>query len=154
MRSFFLFFLAASICSACGNGSSNDDLGNVCDDSTDTVPFELRMSLDSADGKFSLKIEAADPNPVDRGKNTWTVILTDADDAPISDATIVLEPVMPGHGHGTFPATFEGTSGSTPGSYDFGPFDLMMPGTWKLEFTITDSENATSTITVTFCVES
>ena len=107
-----------------------------------------------ANDDISLKVEAADPNPIDRGDNTWTVILSDSETNPVSDATIVLEPTMPGHGHGTFPTTFDGASGSTDGSYDFGPFDLMMPGTWQLEFTITDSENATSTATATFCVES
>jgi hypothetical protein len=154
MKPIFLLFLAISICSGCGNGTSDDNHSNVCDDSTDTVPFELGMNLDSNDGKFSLKVESADPNPIDRGDNTWTVILSDSGANPVSDATIVLEPTMPGHGHGTFPATFDGTSGSTNGAYDFGPFDLMMPGTWQLEFTITDSENATSTATATFCVES
>jgi len=139
---------------SCGEGSSGQGNENVCDDSTDTVPFELGMVLTSNEGQYSLKIEAADPNPVDRGLNTLTVVIYDADGNAIPDAAIVLEPSMPGHGHGTFPPTFEGTRAGADGSYEFGPFDLMMPGTWLLTFTVTDSANITSIVTVAFCVES
>ena len=146
--------IVAALVSGCGgHDHSTHDHGNVCDNSTDTVPFELGMSLTSTDSKFTITVDTVDPNPIDRGLNTWTIALTDANGSAVSDATVVLEPTMPGHGHGTSPATFSATNESN-GSYSMGPFNLMMPGTWLLTFTVTDATGADSTVTVAYCIES
>jgi hypothetical protein len=112
------------------------------------------MTLPSADGSVTLTLVQTDPTPLDRGDNTWTVLLLDGDGVPLVDASVVLEPTMPGHGHGTFPATFEGTATDVAGTFTLGPFDLMMPGTWLLTFTVTPLQAEAVTIQRGFCIES
>ena len=139
---------------ACGDGDGSKRHGNVCDDSSQTIPFELGMALPSTSEALTLSISDATPSPVDRGDNTWTVQLLDAAGDAVNDATVVLEPVMPGHGHGTFPTTFTGKSVDDQGHYTLGPFDLLMPGTWLMTFEVTPPGGARAVFDPGYCIES
>lgn len=139
---------------SCGEEPSNGHIHNICDNSTDTVPFETGMVLTSQDGALQLTVVTTEPNPIDRGDNTWTVALRDAAGDPVSGASVVLEPTMPGHGHGTFPATFDGTPTEEPGHFLIGPFNLMMPGTWLLTFTVIPVDGEQGIIESGYCLES
>ena len=139
---------------ACGDGDGDKRHGNVCDDSSQTIPFELGVALTSTSEAFTLTISDATPSPVDRGDNTWTIQLLNAGGDAVNDATVILEPVMPGHGHGTFPTTFTAKSVDNNGHYTLGPFDLLMPGTWLMTFTVTTPGGASAVFDAGYCIES
>lgn len=139
---------------ACGADEGDKRHGNMCDDSSQTIPFQLGVPLPSSSEAFTLTISNASPSPIDRGDNTWTVQLLNANGDAVNDATLVLEPLMPGHGHGTFPATFTGNSTDSDGHYTLGPFDLLMPGTWLMTLTLTTPEGASAVFDAGYCIES
>ncbi|MFZ9886180.1 MAG: FixH family protein [Myxococcota bacterium] len=93
------------------------------------------------------------PNPPDLGENRWSLRITDDDGAPRTDLAVTLEPFMPAHGHGTTPSRFPATPGAEEGSYDCGPFDLFMPGTWEFTLTVDAAEEFTDAIIWSLDVE-
>ena len=152
MKLFGVILPGLIVLAGCGHDHSTHDDGDLCDDSQQTRSFELGSTLTSEDGRYFLTIDSSEPNPIGRGDNSWTVNLKDNAGNPVSDAKLVLEPTMPEHGHGTFPPLFLGAAGDVSGVFQLGPFDLIMPGTWLMNFTITGSDEATSLITVAYCV--
>ncbi len=100
---------------------------------------------------IGLVLQAAEPLAPVRFDNTWTVQAVDAQGAPLVTTNLSVEPYMPDHGHGT-PEPPEAVSGTEPGSYEMGPFDLWMPGIWELHFSI-EHESQTSVATLTICIE-
>ena len=154
MKVISIVLSALILLAGCGHDHSTHDHGASCEELVDIPLFQLGSVLTSADGKYSLIIEDIDPNPIDQGNNSWSVVLKDNAGNVVPDAKIVLVPTMPKHGHGTFPALFLAKVGDAAGSYEIGPFDLIMPGTWLMTFTITGSDEAESTVVVSFCIES
>ena len=148
--------LAAFILTLLANyGCGEQEPLSICSDSSDTFDdfgFEESYATDSSTAY--LRIASAIPNPLNRGDNTWQIELLDHNSISITDAEIVLEPTMPGHGHGTFPATFSGVYKESTGLYEIGPFDLIMPGSWLFTFSITLSDGSIDSRPITFCVES
>ena len=149
-------FLAVFVLTLLANyGCGEQEPLSICSDSSDTFDdFGFNESYATDSGKAYLRVASAIPNPLNRGDNTWQIELLDHTSISITDAEIVLEPTMPGHGHGTFPATFTGVYKESTGLYEIGPFDLIMPGSWLFTFSITLSDGFTDIRSITFCVES
>lgn len=101
------------------------------------------------------RILRSDLNPPDRGVNTFYVELLQ-DGAKTDDYRLVAEPIMPLHGHGTFPTTFEASADETS-QYELGPMDLFMSGRWEIQIDAVELDNeaadAVDTITFAFCLE-
>ena len=85
---------------------------------------------------YTVSLIESQPIPKDTGLYTWVVELSDAGGDPVIGATIVAEPTMPDHGHGTFPPTTEAIALETPGHYELTDMDLFMPGVWQVEIFI------------------
>ena len=149
-----LSFLLLCLLPACGVNEQSEHIQSICDDSTNTSPFETGLVLRTADESFLLTLVSAQPTPLNRGNNTWVLSLKDGSEVPVPETSITLVPTMPGHGHGTHPTSFDGIAGEEPGLFTVGPFDLMMPGTWLLTFSITPSEGEVVIIESSFCIES
>ena len=75
---------------ACGGDEGDKRHGNMCDDSSQTIPFQLGVPLPSSSEAFTLTISDASPSPIDRGDNTWTVQLLNANGDAVNDATLVM----------------------------------------------------------------
>ncbi len=99
--------------------------------------FTPGLTHEGTEGLLAVRLIAADPASPGKGDNALTFeVLDAATDAAIADAQIVLEPVMPAHGHGTTPPRHTATS-AAEGLYRVGPFALFMPGVWELRFHLT-----------------
>ncbi len=146
--------LAACATSTGGASTSTGDTittDSVCANDPRAEPYAVGLS---ATGTSGLKVSfvSAAPAPPTMGNNVWTIKVTDAQDAPVSGATITLKPYMPDHGHGSsivpqvMPMTAEGT-------YQVTLIDLFMPGIWQNTFTITPATGPVQTVVFTFCID-
>jgi len=116
------------------------ELGVPTSDCAGTVPFTAGMSQTTTSGA-TVTLVRASPAPPDVGDNSWTIEVGDAMGAR-EGLNVDVRPWMPLHGHGLSPSNYAG-SDRGDGMYEFGTFDLIMPGTW--EFTIdidVDSESS------------
>ena len=87
-------------------------------------------------GRFHVSFRAdADPVPVGR-LHTWTLHVTRADGAPVTNATIKVDGDMPQHGHG-LPTRPRVTRHLGNGDYLIEGIKFQMGGWWVMEFTIT-----------------
>jgi len=96
--------------------------------------------------EYTYTMLSADPDPPDRGDNTWEIEVTDGAGAPVEGLDLVVEPFMPEHGHGTNPKTFAADE-LGDGVYAFVAIDLFMPGLWQLFVRVDDGSVAAVTST-------
>lgn len=127
----------------------------VCADETRDDTFEVGLSR--AGSQVEVAFMEASPAPPDRGENTWVVMVTDSEGAPVSNAELEVVPWMPDHGHGSS-VIVEVEATQTPGEYRLSPIDLFMAGLWevRLNFTLPASDDAAPAedqVVFAFCVE-
>jgi len=67
------------------------------------------------------------------GKRTLTLTLTDLQNNPVSDATVMVTPIMPQHGMLGVPQAMRATGN---GVYQLDALDLTMTGEWQLQYEI------------------
>jgi hypothetical protein len=144
-----------SMVSMSGGCSSTSDAGTSGDTGVEDTPtaacatdpraqaFTLNTKQASLKGTFSIAIESADPAPPQTNDNTWTIMLTDASDAPVQGATFKFDTYMPDHRHhGSI--TPDAQPGKSPGEYVISRLNLFMPGLWQITFTVTASDGTTT----------
>ena len=95
------------------------------------------MEKVSTDGHFRVALIESTPIPQDLTLYTWVLEVRDADGQPIDGASVVAEPTMPDHGHGTFPITTPGVAADGVGRFTLTDMDLFMAGVWQIELRIT-----------------
>lgn len=135
---------------ACAPGDAEGDAGDAGGDGFDV--FEPGMWKEGDTWRFTLV--AADPSPPDPvNDNTWTVKVSDASNAPVSDLTVWLTPFMPDHDHGTSPPDFAGAPTENDGEYLIGPFALPMPGAWEFTLSAEDGEGSSDEVVFLFHIE-
>ncbi|MBR56693.1 MAG: hypothetical protein CMH54_01400 [Myxococcales bacterium] len=103
----------------------------------DTYVAGLEKS--GVNGLVHVRLMESTPIPEYTDLYTWTVEVVDLDGEPITGATVVAEPRMPGHGHGTFPP-FTDAVEIGGGSYQLVDMDLFMPGVWQVTIRITTAD--------------
>lgn len=104
-------------------------------------------------GKVSVRLIESDPIPQDLTLYTWTLELRDAQGEAIDGASLIAEPTMPDHNHGTFPRFTEAVPLETAGHYELKEMDLFMAGVWQVDIEITlpsEGDAAVETDSVTF----
>ena len=92
------------------------------------------------DGIFSVRLVESDPIPRDTGIYTWTIEVVDATGGPVTGVTVLAEPMMPAHGHGTIPKFIDGIPSEGEGRYRLADMDLFMPGIWRVIITLTHDD--------------
>lgn len=131
-----LLLLGASACGDHDHGPG-DGQTRLCDaeprGETFVVGLEKTSRVEGLKVRLLEVVVEEQPQPPDRGINTWTFEITDAAGAPVEDVAVRLRPWMPDHGHGTTPAEYPGVPAGA-GRYSVGPFNLFMSGLW--EFTV------------------
>ncbi len=70
------------------------------------------------------------------GQNTLDIHVTDPDGAPVAGATVVVDPQMPSHGHGSTETPTVTDLGA--GDYQAFPVTFQMKGPWVVHVTATD----------------
>jgi YtkA-like len=157
----FGFFLPALfvLAPACSSSSASDaaDAGEqpeLCATDSRAQTFAPDMEQPGSSGTYSVKLQTITPNPVFKGNNVWNILVVDKTGAPVSGATIKVNPFMPDHGHGSS-ITPQIAPGSTPGTYDVTLLNLFMPGIWTITIVVTTG-TAPNVVTdqsvFTFCV--
>lgn len=134
------------------SSSTTTNPGNACEGETRDDTWAPGLTKQGAQGRFQVRLAAADPAPPDRGLNTWTIQVEDASGAAVDGATITVDPQMPDHGHGSSQVA-EVTATGTPGEYQLAPVGLTMSGYWEVTITITSSAGETDSVMFAFCVE-
>jgi len=80
-----------------------------------------------------------DPDPPTAGQTTLTITVTDAAGAPVTGATVVVDPQMPSHGHGSTETPVVSEVGD--GVYTAFPVTFQMPGPWEVTITATRGDD-------------
>ncbi len=114
--------------------------------------FRYLLEGASLTGKISdyVNVEVAtDPDPPRSGEVAFTFHLTDNNGQPVNDATIVVQGLMPAHGHITEVEQMSNTAGTYTTS-------LLMPmsGGWSLEMSISRPDHDTVAAEVALDLES
>lgn len=127
------------------------DDSEMCAEKADE--FSVKLAKDTKDKTYTVQFIAADPAPPDVGKNTWTVEVTDSKGEAVEGLSVVAEPVMPHHGHGTFPETWESVDGDEAGQYIIQGMDLSMSGYWETTLYLIDKDGNQDSVMFIFCLE-
>lgn len=158
-HSISILFLALGV-AACGssgnNGSSPDP--SPCSQDTTAETYTAGMWKTSTGG-VKVAIESATPAPPAEGKNAWTLFITDANGAPISDAKVSVVCAMyhPGtlsHGCAVAPVIVNAAQldGGASGEYDVSELVFNMAGHWDVTITVDRGTGTKETVTFSFCL--
>ena len=152
-----LYILLGSCSSASDEPIQEDSIGTTAEVGPLCSDVDLYADGLEKTGPNGLifRILRSDLNPPDRGLNTFYVELLQ-EGRKTGEYRLVAEPIMPLHGHGTFPTTFEASADETS-QYKLGPMDLFMSGRWEIQidaFEIDgETADAADAVTFAFCLE-
>ena len=94
----------------------------------------------SSAGHFTLQLMESEPTVRHTGVYTWQLNVLGADDEPMTGLSILAEPTMPNHGHGTEPRYTEGTAADADGLYQLKDMNLYMDGLWNVMIRISSED--------------
>jgi hypothetical protein len=130
------------------DGGTRSDAGDVQGEDR----YLAGMTKVGADGQLQVRLVSSDPIPEFTGVYNWTVEVLDINGSVANEATVLAEPRMPEHGHGTFPATTAAEATEGTGRLILNELDLFMPGTWEVTLTIS-AGGLTDTVVFAFPLE-
>lgn len=139
-----------------GTGSHTEHTGHDGTDSTDaSCPtadiYVAGLEKAGVEGNFTVTLMASTPGPPEKGNNDWSLEVHSGGKAA-AGVFVEAEPVMPAHGHGTSPATVDGTS-DADGKLTLSPVNLFMAGEWRIELRLEASDGTKDTVSYRFCIE-
>jgi hypothetical protein len=123
----------------------------VCANDTRGETYAAGMTFEGENG-LTVTLEDASPAPPVALENTWTIEITDAAGAPVTGATLDVEPIMShgGNPHGTPTKVVVTELGG--GRYRLSPVYLNMVGFWNTTIRVT-AGSVTDEVELGFCVE-
>jgi hypothetical protein len=140
------------VTAACGTASDDEpSTARVlasCEGRADA--FVAGMSQTTRDARLTIELVAAMPAQPSNRDNFWRLSLTDSQNSPVDDATVVAVPYMVDHGHS---AAAQLAVPLGDGLYDLGPLTLTMPGYWEITLEITLAEGEKTSAAYDVCVE-
>jgi hypothetical protein len=146
-------FAANGGCDAEGDDEEDEsEEAPRADCSTEMRDDTYALGLEKSGASVRLAFRDALPAPPDRGDNTWTIALLDADGTPVEGAQIGVEPFMPDHMHGTS-IEAQVMPGEAPGEYVIDRLNLFMPGLWDVTLNVALADGATDQVVFSFCVD-
>ena len=152
--------LAAGAC-ACSTSSSSSsgavadaqagDAIVTCQNDARVDTYAANLAKASTSGSLKITLVSSDPAPPSVGTNTWTLHVTDAAGAPISNAPLTIASFMPDHGHGSSVKAV--ITAQADGNYSVTPLYLFMPGVWRITFSLPGADAAPpEDVVFFFCV--
>ncbi len=150
--------LGLAACSSSGgdkSGSSSTDLTNAVNcptwsDTSDPLdPYSPPVTHAGTAG-YTFELLDAMPPPPATGTTSWTIRISDATGAPVTNANITnVKTWMPQHGH---PSTAQPQPVSNgDGTYTINNLYLYMPGVWQVTITA-QAGTTTDSAMFTFCL--
>jgi hypothetical protein len=117
-----------------GDDAEADGATISCANDPRAEAFVPNFTVAGSAGLFTFTITTASPAPPAVGDvNTWTLKITDAQGALVTDATFsMIKTWMPDHGHGS-PLTVVAASNGD-GTYAITSLDFFMTGLWQVTF--------------------
>lgn len=98
---------------------------------------------------YQIKLLSLDPNPPERGENTWRFKLNSADSQEsLTGCEVTLVPYMPEHGHGSPKEPEFSELGG--GEYEFSDIVFTMPGLWSMGFDVSCGDFMTEQVFIDF----
>ena len=122
-----------------------------CKDDPRVDAYVAGMQETSVAGRFLVKLLSSEPGPPTKGNNTWTIEVTDAAAAPQPGMSVVVDPFMPDHGHGTSVEAVVEPLGQ-PGQYRLSPVNLFMDGVWEVRLLLSSPAGTQDTATFNLCI--
>ena len=122
-----------------------------CKDDPRIDAYVAGLQKASAAGRFQIKLLGSEPGPPQKGNNTWTIEVSDAAAAPQAGLTVVVEPFMPDHGHGTTVKAMVEPLAS-PGQYRLSPVNLFMDGVWEVRLVLSSPAGVQDAATFNVCI--
>lgn len=135
-----------------GDGHGHDhDVESGC--AAETRDDEYTLGMEKAGTAVRVRFVDALPAPPDRGDNAWTIEVIDiATGMPLDDVSLVVEPYMPDHMHGTSIAAHV-TAADVPGEYVIAPVNMFMPGLWQVHLYLSLADGSDDQVEFDFCVD-
>lgn len=151
---------ALSLAPACVSDDSGDDEHSEhadgdtgsADCSTDDRADDYAVGLSKTGESLTVTFVSADPAPPAIDDNSWIVSVTDGEGAAVDNATIVVTPWMPSHGHGSAVEAVV-TELDTPGEYELDPVNLHMLGLWEVTLDISAEGGVEDSLSFGFCIQ-
>jgi len=112
------------------SGCEEEEPPGVCAEEDRAVPIDVGADVDGENGALVFRVLSMDPAPPDLGENDWTVSITDPQGVALEGCSLVADPWMPDHGHGSNEP--EGVAGAAAGEYSIDGVELIMPGYWTI----------------------
>lgn len=137
--------------STAAGGGQGGEGGATQGGETDT--YVAGLAKEGASGVYRFVLVESAPIPKYTGPYTWTVKLTDLDGNAIEGASLVAEPRMELHAHGTFPPVFDAAPTGEPGTYTLSDMDLFMPGVWTVYLRVQDGDAVKDEVAFRFELE-
>jgi len=161
-----LAFATAFALAGCGNGVEPDDggfclfhpcadLGYTAAEATNSAaPHEYtgNLFLSGEDKALGFVLKSSAPVPDFVGEYTWGVALVISDDSGMEGLTVIAEPMMPAHGHGTLPQYTEAVM-DADGVHVLDAMNLYMPGVWEIRLSAYDDEGLVDSASFFFELE-
>ncbi len=140
--------------SACDSSEpSNEEMAptSVCE--SETRDDLYMVGMEKIGQSVAVRILDAAPAPPERFDNAWTIEVLDSKTMqPRTDTSLVVEPFMPDHKHGSS-IECEVTPLETAGQYELDPINLFMPGLWEVRLRFTTPDAGEDQLVFKFCVE-
>jgi hypothetical protein len=112
--------------------------------------FSLPLVETGSQGRLTLTVVQAVPDPPAKFENVWTVEVTDANGAPVEDVEIVLaEAFMPVHGHAGDPAPTIEQVGSATSRVTI---HFTMRGPWEVRLDLASQRAGSDHVVFDVCV--
>ncbi len=137
---------------AVGAGGLSGDVSCTTDPRVDT--YTAGLSKDGAGSALTFQLAESDPAPPAKGGNTFEVLVTDSEGAPMT-GDLRVDLFMPDHGHGTSVVPVVSYDEAS-GRFTIAPLYLFMAGVWRITLELyadTDAKVPLDHTAFYFCVE-
>lgn len=114
--------------------------------------YVVGLEKAGAQGLFTVRLMGSEPIPKYTGLYVWTVEVRDGEGLTVTGASVIAEPTMPAHGHGTWPAFAEGEE-MGDGLYALEEMNLFMDGVWHVAIRITGADGAEDEVAYDFDIQ-
>jgi hypothetical protein len=157
MRFLVLSFILPVVAS-CGGGDAPPDADEAlaCMTSGRGDTFTVGLEHPGVGGLLDFKLMSAAPAPPARYLNAWVLQINALSGgvvgAPATDASLIVTPYMPDHGHGNGAYTVQVQAMPDAGQYKLSQINMWMPGYWEITIDV-QAAGVHDTVVYKFCIQ-
>jgi hypothetical protein len=149
----------SALATGCGGGSTGADADEAlaCMTSGRGDTFAVGLEHKGVNTVYDFKLMSADPaTPSRQERGTWVIQINwEATGAPVTGASLTVNPFMPDHQHGPgayTPQVQELPAPAPPGQYRISDINTWMPGYWEITIDAMTPDKIEDTAVFKVCV--